>query len=262
MNIYVMVDAEGLCGIFSKEQVSPEGSRYNECREHMTREVNIVVEALKEAGVERVYVRDAHSAGNNVYWDKLSDKAYRYIVGNTGTDRFPGLDDCDGVILLGYHAMAGTRGALLEHSMSSSRVQNYWINDMPAGEVAIDAGIAGDKNIPVIMVSGDDYLCKEVKQLLPWAVACEVKKAASLYGIMTPPMNKAFDILREGVKRAVDNIDRMNPLVFDKPITFKVEVMERCPIPNSYAKPYLKIIDGRTYEITAGSMEEALFRSY
>jgi len=110
MNIYVMTDAEGLCGIFDKEQVNSDGSRYNECREYMTREVNVVVEALKEAGADRIYVRDAHGGGNNVIWDKLSDKAYRYIIGNTGKDRFIGIEDCDGVILLGYHAMAGTRG--------------------------------------------------------------------------------------------------------------------------------------------------------
>ena len=32
------------------------------------------------------------------------------------------------VILLGYHAMAGTPGGILEHTMSSASVQNYWIN--------------------------------------------------------------------------------------------------------------------------------------
>ena len=44
-----------------------------------------------------------------------------------------------GLILLGYHAMAGTPGAILEHSMSSKSIQNYWINGRLAGEVAIDA---------------------------------------------------------------------------------------------------------------------------
>lgn len=262
MNIYVMTDAEGLCGIFDKEQVNSDGSRYNECREYMTREVNVVVEVLKEAGADRIYVRDAHGGGNNVIWDKLSDKAYRYIIGNTGKDRFIGIDDCDGVILLGYHAMAGTRGAVLEHSMSSARIQNYWINGMPAGEIAIDSGIAGDFNKPVIMVTGDDYACREAKKLLPWTVTCEVKKSTALYGVMISPMKQAYALLAEKTKEAYGKLKSMKPLVYDKPITFRVEVVERNAVPNPYAKPYLKIIDGRTYEVTADTMEEALFRHY
>lgn len=262
MNIYVMVDAEGLCGIFDKEQVNPDGLRYDECREYMTREVNIVVEALKQAGVERIYVRDAHSGGNNVIWPKLSNKAYKYIMGNTGTDRFPGLDDCDGCILLGYHAMAGTKGAVLEHSMNSSKIQNYWINDKLSGEIGIDAGIVGDHNIPIIMVSGDNWACEEAKALLPWVITCEVKTSTALYGIITSPLEEVYEHVTAKTLEAVRSLDTMELLVYEKPITLRVEVTERNAIPSEYAKPYLKIINGRTYEVVADSMEEALFRTY
>lgn len=262
MNIYVMTDAEGISGIYDKEQVMPEGSRYNECRECITRDINTTVDALKSAGADRIYVRDAHVCGNNAIWDRLSPNAYRYILGNTGSDRFPGLDDCDGVILLGYHAMAGTAGAVLEHSMNAARIQNYWINGALAGEIAMDSGIVGDKGKPVIMVSGDDHACKEAKALLPWAVTCEVKKSLALYGVSMPPMEKAQQIIREKTTEAYKNIERMKPLVYKKPITFRVEVTERSAIPNLYSKPYMKIIDGRTYEVVGETMEEALFRHY
>ena len=59
--------------------------------------------------------------------------------------------------------MAGTPGAILEHTMSSASVQNYWINGMKVGELAIDAGIVGDRGKPVIMVSGDDKVCLRPK---------------------------------------------------------------------------------------------------
>ena len=37
------------------------------------------------------------------------------------------------------------------------------------------------------------------------------------------------------------------------------EVIERGPIPRTPGRPGLKIIDGRTYEATADSTEEAFF---
>ncbi len=115
MNIYIMVDAEGISGIYDREQVSTNSSsgRYSEGRELMVNDINACVEACKEAGAEKVFVRDCHAAGSNVIWSKLSSLADYYIIGNTGQDRFPGLDECDGVILLGYHAMAGTIGGIL-----------------------------------------------------------------------------------------------------------------------------------------------------
>ena len=54
----------------------------------------------------------------------------------------------------------------------------------------------------------------------------------------------------------------MKPLVYSSPVKFRVENMERIPLPNERAKPYIKIIDGRTYEIEADTMEDALFKSF
>jgi hypothetical protein len=83
MRIYVMVDAEGLCGIHLRSQVMPDGERYGELRRLMTDEINHVVKALKDAGASRVLVRDAHAAGNNVLWSQLTDLADGYIMGNS-----------------------------------------------------------------------------------------------------------------------------------------------------------------------------------
>jgi D-amino peptidase len=262
MNIYVMCDAEGISGIYDKEQVLGTGPLYKECRECMTRDINTVIDALKEAGVDRIYVRDAHGSGANIIWDKLSAKAYRYIIGNTGTDRFPYIDDCDGVILFGYHAMAGTKGALLDHSMSSKRIQNYWINGKAAGETAIDAGIVGDKGIPVIMVMGDDSVCKEAEAILPWAVTCEVKTSASTYGAQMQGADESQFIIKEKTREAIKRHHEMKPLIYNKPITLRVEVTERNAIPDTYARPYMRILDGRTFEVTGETMEEALCRQY
>lgn len=264
MNIYIMVDAEGISGIYDSEQVMPSSAsgRYNEGRELMVRDINACVEACKEAGVEKIYVRDCHSRGSNIIWSKLSSLADYYIMGYTGQDRFPGLDECDGVILLGYHSMAGTPAGILEHTMSSSSVQNYWINGKKAGEVAIDAGIAGDRGKPVIMVSGDDKVCREAEALIPGVVTAEVKKGITWKGGMLLPPEKAYALIKEKTKEAISKLPNQKPLVFEKPIRLRVELTERAILPLQYSKPYMKIINGRTYEVEGSSMEEALFRLY
>ena len=226
MNIYIMTDLEGISGITSREQVLPEASRYAEGRRLMVNDINVVVRACKEAGAEKVYVRDCHAAGMNVIWSELCEEADGYIIGYTGDNRYPCLDECDAVILLGYHAMAGTPGGTLEHSMSSASIQNYHINGMQAGEVAIDAGIVGDKGKPVIMVSGDDKVCREAKSLLPWVVTAEVKRGITWKGGVLLPQQKAHALLREKTIETIRAMEaspeHIKPLQYDKPITMRV----------------------------------------
>jgi D-aminopeptidase len=261
MNIYIMTDIEGISGIYTRDQVVPGSSRFGEGRDYMTRDINACVEACKAAGAEKVFVRDCHGGSYSVLWDKLSPLADYYICGDTGEDRFCGVAECDGVILLGYHAMAGTFAGVLEHSMSSVRIQNYYINGIPSGEVAIDAGILGDMGKPVIMVSGDDKVCAETKGLLPWAVTAEVKKGTGTYGAMLLPMEKAHKLIYDKTVEAVKSLQNAKPLVFEKPIHFWVELAERNSLPGMCGKNYIRIIDGRTFETVGDTMKEAFFRS-
>ena len=261
MNVYIMCDIEGISGIYCREQVLPDQRRFGEGREFMTADINACAAGLKAAGAERVYVRDCHGGSYALIEDKVSDDVDYIICGATGKDRFPGLDDCGAVVLLGYHAMAGTAGAILEHSMSSASVQNYHINGIRAGETAIDAGIVGERGKPVIMVSGDDKLCAEARSFIPGVYAAEVKKGITCFGGMLLPPGKARKLIRDTAAEAYRHAEDIRPLVWDSPVTFRVEVTERTQLPKSYAKPYMRVIDGRTYEVTGDTMEEALFRA-
>ncbi len=257
MNVYIMVDIEGISGIYCKEQVIFGQPRFNEGRAYMTEEVNVCVEACKKAGADKVYVRDAHGGSYTLIWEKLSENADFYACGISGNERYPGIEDCDGVILLGYHSMAGTIGGVLEHTFSSASVQNYWINGEKAGEVAVDAGLLGELGKPVIMVSGDDKVCEEAKELLPDVVTAEVKKGMTTYGAMLLPKGKAHKIIHDKTIEAVNKLSEMKPLVFEAPIEFKIELMERIPIPTLNSKPYMNVIDGRTYSVEGNSLKEA-----
>ncbi|MBD3243295.1 MAG: aminopeptidase, partial [Chitinivibrionales bacterium] len=123
MKIFVMVDMEGISGVVRAEQVGLDGVHYETARRYATADVNACVRGCLDGGARSVIVRDAHSGrGFNLVWESL-DEGARYIQGDPAT-RMPGIERCDGLILLGYHAMAGTPGAILEHTMSSRHWQN------------------------------------------------------------------------------------------------------------------------------------------
>ncbi len=262
MNVYIMADLEGISGIYCREQVTPDQRRFDEGRRFLTREINICAEACKTAGVEKVYVRDAHGGSYTLLWDQLSPAVDMAICGITGDARYVGIEDCDAAILLGYHAMAGTPGGLLEHTMSSATVQNYWLCGERIGEVALDAAILTDYKKPVIMVSGDDAVCKEAKHFLPNVVTAEVKKSVACFGtgLLPPALAKAR--IEEAVKEAINAFQhgKVSYYHVPKPVTLRVEKTERTQLPSLAAKPYMKIIDGRTYEVSGDCVEEALAR--
>jgi len=110
------------------------------------------------------------------------------------------------------------------------------------------------------MVSGDDKACVEAKALLPGVVTAEVKKGITWKGGMLLPPQKAYALIKEKTKEAIAKLPGLKPLVYDKPIRLRVELTERSMLPLQYSKPYMKIIDGRTYEVEGSTMEEALFR--
>lgn len=263
MNVYIVVDIEGISGVTAPAQIYPNGSLYSEGRRMMTDDINVCVKACKEAGVEKVYVADVHGGTDvNAIWNDLCPEADGYILGCGYNDpaRFPFIEEADAVILLGYHAMAGTWGGILHHTMDSTNIMNYWINGLVVGETGVDAGIVGDKGKPVIMVSGDDKVCAEAKELMPWCVTCEVKKGITRNGGMLLPKAKAHALLREKTIEAVKNFPNTKPLVYAKPIVMRVEHTNKTIIPSPMQRPYMKQIDGRTFEVTADTVEEALYR--
>jgi D-amino peptidase len=261
VNIYVSVDMEGGSGIVLPDQVRQDAPLYQEARRYLTGDVNACVRGLFRGGAKRVTVRDAHVNGFNLIWSEL-DSRVEVMQGRAGNERFPGLARCDGMVLLGYHAMAGTPGAILEHTMSSKGWQNFWMNGQLCGEVAIDAAVAGEVGVPILMVSGDDKVCREAKALIPHVVIAQVKTGVSCSGGILLSKEKAHAVIEAKSVEAVECcINRtIKPFVVKTPVRMRLELVSRGVVPDRGNKPYLKVIDGRTYEVTGKSVVECLAR--
>lgn len=259
MKIFVMVDIEGISGVYAREQVLQDERRFTEGRRFMTADVNACVRGLHDAGVEEIYVCDCHGTSFSLIWDELSPLADYYICGRKCGKRFVGIEECDAVILLGYHAMAGTCEAILEHSYNSRKIQNLCMNGKRVGEIAFDAAIAGEYGKPIIMVSGDDKACEEAKCIMPNVTTACVKRGISIFGAMLLPPEKAHNLIYEKTKEAVENYKNCTPFKFDKPMECTVEFVERTLI--THADPsYVTVLDGRSVMVLGDSAEQILFR--
>src|SRR6476661_3755663 len=71
MKIYISADMEGVVGVVTGDQISPQGFEYNRFREFMTEEVKTATEASFEAGATEIVISDSHGNGENLLIDKL-----------------------------------------------------------------------------------------------------------------------------------------------------------------------------------------------
>ena len=256
MKIYIFCDMEGISGITQRSHVTKDGENYALGCKLMAMDINACIEGCFKAGADGVIVRDGHGSGVNVSPLEIDSRAI-LIQGASGNSRFPGIDKCDALILLGYHAMAGVRAAVLEHTFSSAQIQNMWLNGKVAGEFAIDATIAAEHNVPTIMTSGDDKLCAEAKDFLSEVVACQVKKGLTVSGASMLSPEKAHALIIEKTIEAIGKIKLMPLPEVVTPQKLKRELVERGPLPSA-KRAGIQLIDGRTYEITSDTLESAL----
>lgn len=252
MKIYIFADMEGISGVCGSQFVLTDGNRYGMGQKYMTQDVNTCAAACFAAGATQVIVRDGHGGGNNIIWDEMLS-GVQLIQGATPRKRFYGLEGCDGMILLGYHAMAGTPQAHLEHTFSSSTIQNMWFNGKKIGEFGIDTIIAGEYDVPVIMTSGCDKLCCEAKEFLPSVVTCQVKTSTSQQGAMLLAMRDAQALIREKTTEAISLLQA------GKMPTVKVSSVALCTEYTERNEPQFGLSEARIKKITAPTLEEALY---
>ena len=110
--------------------------------------------ALDDGATEMV-VNDLHGArgGFNLVPEELYECA-KYVTGPR-TCRMAGIDESFNIaFMIGYHAMASTKGAVLDHAMATGVIVNTYINDLKAGKIGIVASIVGYFGVPVALITG------------------------------------------------------------------------------------------------------------
>jgi len=204
MKLLIAVDMEGISGVVNWEQVKPGTSEWQRFRRIMTEDVNAAISGAMEAGVNEILVSDGHWNSDNIMIDLLDPRAKL----NYGTPKpfsmIEGIDQgVDGLFLVGFHARAGTQNAILDHTWSNIVVANVWLNEYLVGETGLNAALAGHFDVPVLMISGDQAVNKEAKELIPGIQTVVVKNALGRYAASCLHPKDAQHLIREGASLAI-----------------------------------------------------------
>lgn len=227
LRIFVSVDMEGATGIVHGDQLLPGQSDYARGREFLTRDVVAAVSAaLSSDEVEYVRVCDGHGTMRNLLLDKFP-KGCEVVLGPASSKSLcqsEGLDDTfHAVMYVGYHARAGTQGAVLPHTWVGSLIHEVRVGGRVFGEAAINAALAGHFGVPAIFLSGDEAACREAKaDIGPHLVTVPVKRAVGpRAAILKPPAVTEAEI-RLGVLQALQDRAGAPPLRVATPTEFAI----------------------------------------
>jgi D-amino peptidase len=276
--VYFIVDMEGMGSAVSMREViaGNEGDRYrdrtgpdywNHYRGLLTDEVNAAIAGARSAGARSFIVNEGH--GGNLFanilpWqldqDAILIRGYpKPMVMSTGIDSTMGA-----MIFTAAHANAGS-GGVMSHTYAFDRIS---VNGEVLNEPALNALVAGEFGVPLVMVAGDDVVVEETRKMFPDIVGVTVKTAVGSNAAITWSPKKVQQMLRDSTALAIRRAQekRIKPFTLKKP--YQLEFTLRRSYPEEYVSGVDQLMQryrlqkpepGRTYRMTTNSAREIAY---
>ena len=226
MRVYITVDIEGVAGVGLGQEGSPGNPEYERARRLMTQEANAVIAGIYDAEPEaRVTVVDVHGPYRNMIPEDLDERA----TFNRGKPKVFGMMDgvdrgYDLAMFVGVHGKAGADPAALSHTFTGS-ILDVIINGKSMGELGLNAAVAGEHGVPVVLVAGDQTVAVEARDLFgPDVVTVEVKESRAHLAAESLHPKVARARLREAAAGAIRQRPAVAPLRVGNPVTCEVEL--------------------------------------
>ena len=229
MRVFVVSDMEGVSGIVRWAQTEGGDPMYEEGRRLYTEEINAAVRGAKSAGATEIVVMDCHGAGGgwnfNSLVPELLDPACEFVVQERWTEYTELLESgCDAALFVGMHAKAGTPDGVLSHTVSGEAWRELRFNGVAVGETGINAALCGQWNCPVLLVTGDEAVCREGRELLGDALTTvAVKRGLGQFSARQFPAQKARELIEEGAKSALKDLSAVKPYDPGRPCEIEVQ---------------------------------------
>ena len=195
MRIMISADMEGATGVTWSADVEPGTEQWQRFRRMFTGDVNACVTGLFDGGATEVLVNEAHSTQRNLLLEELDARARMLTGKHKPLSMMPGIDSgVAGVVFLGYHAGAGMDG-VLSHTYLPNSITGVWLDGVHASEGRLNAALAAEYGVPVLLVTGCDLTCVDAAEYAPKAKQVAVKECVSRYAaICSPPRRTAAEI--------------------------------------------------------------------
>lgn len=197
---------EGATGVTWTADVQVGTEQWQRFRKMFTGDVNACIAGLYAGGASSVLVNEAHSSQRNLLLEDLDTRARMLTGKHKPLSMMQGVDSgVDGVVFLGYHTGAGVDG-VLAHTYLPNSIIGVWLDGVHASEGRLNAALAAEHGVPVLLVTGDDLTCADAVSYVPRVRLVAVKECVSRYAaICAPPQVTAAEITeqaRAGMARA------------------------------------------------------------
>ncbi|HWL54546.1 MAG TPA: M55 family metallopeptidase [Chthoniobacteraceae bacterium] len=228
--VYLQTDIEGVAGFTHYYSTSSSLWNFHHVQRMerlLTGEINAAVKACKEAGATTVLVNDSHGPGYSIHFEDL-DPICRIIHGRGGYGPgwLPLLDETvDAAIAIGMHARAGATDAVCNHSLwhvtDGDGRKHEW------SEVSMFAHLCARYGVPLVAISGDQWICSEIREVVPGCRTAEVKQSLSLQNACTLHPVAAQALIYERVLDGLRHRAEIAPPTLATPI--RLNVSDRDP---------------------------------
>lgn len=209
----ISADMEGATGVTWTGDVVPGTEQWQRMRRLFTGDVNACVEGLVAGGAKAVLVNEAHSSQRNLLLEDLHPAARLLTGRHKPLSMMQGVDSgVDGVVFLGYHTAAGSSG-VLAHTYLENSITGVWLDGVHASEGRLNAALAAEYGVPVLLVTGDDLTCEDARSYAPEATGVAVKECVSRYAAICLPPAVAFSQITEASANAMSRAGRREGVV-------------------------------------------------
>lgn len=256
MRLFMVADIEGLTGVYHWAQTKPGQPAYREAQELLMGDLLAALEGAHAGGADEIVIYDMHESGRNIFTDRLPSYA-RHIVGKPPvlSGEFRMGESYDGLIMLGNHAMPFTENSVLCHA--------YWmgdgmfsVNGINVGEIGMEALIAGQYGVPLLLVTGDLAAKTETLALSPDTRCAVVKEGAGYRNtaVCYPACDTKKEIYRLA-KDAAEHASQIAPVTLKAPYTLRI-AFQGAVRQEIRALPGMVAVDDKTYEMKGDDLHK------
>ena len=259
MKVLISVDMEGISGVVHPTETNPDRYDYERGRALMAAEANSVIAGVLDAEPTAVvWVADAHGPFRNLLPEQLDRRAHLVRGKPRPLGMLGGLDErTDAVLLVGYHARAGRGPAVLAHTMNDG-ILDVRVAGRSMGEIGLNTAMAGHLGVPVVLLSGDDSACAELRDLLPSATTVAVKQALGQGAAVALHPEEARERLRRATAEAITRRAQASPLTLTGSLEVEVDLSAPFMVDLATLVPGVSRAEGgRTVTFTAADFAEA-----
>jgi D-amino peptidase len=223
LKVYISADLEGVVGVVTGDQLGPGGFEYGRFRQFMTNEVNAAIAAARDMGATEILVSDSHGNGENLLMEQLPPDIQLVRAWPRPLMMMEGIDDTfDAAIFIGYHASTTNPEGVRAHTISSASLTAVRLNGVEMMEASINAAIAGDFGVPVVMISGDDATVEEAQRVIGDMEGAVVKWNYGFHSARTIMPEASYALIGERVRAALGRLDDFAPYVMAGPVELDI----------------------------------------